>query len=188
MKLALLMFGVVVAAALSATPPARADDAPAPVESWKTTCDATRCLLVGDIPHGEQEPLRHMTIVVATGRGGAVSSITFRLPPDADKGKLFAVGFLDTTRDASGNWQPQVVDGATRILEVRDCSSDACVVSLPGGIIEAQEGSPAFDFGRAMTEHNLLLTFYFSHGERIRASSALFRFKAAYADAKRQLP
>jgi hypothetical protein len=176
-----------VAVALSVTLPARAQDVPMGGESWKSTCDAQGCSIVGDIAHGEGVPSRHMSIVVALQRGGKAESVTFRLPPDADRGESFAVTFADTVKDASGNWMVKLVPGATRVLNVQDCSA-ACVVTLPNGIIPARNGANAFDLGQAMTAHNLMLTFYFSHGERIRASAALFRFKAEYEAVRRRLP
>jgi len=173
--------------ALSVMSSARAQDVPTSGDSWKSTCDARGCSIIGDIAHGEGEPLRHMSIVVALHRGGKVESVTFRLPPDADRGESFAVTFADTVKDASGNWTVKLVPGATRVLNVQDCGA-ACVVILPNGIIPARNGAAEFGLVRAMTAHNLMLMFYFSHGERIRASAALFRFKAEYEPAMRRLP
>jgi hypothetical protein len=177
----------VLAAALSATMPARAQDAPLGTEVWKSSCDVHGCSLVGDVSHGEAPNSRHMFIEVALQHGGKVEAVTFRLPPDADKGQLFAVGFADSMKDASGNWTMKMVRDATRILTVQDCST-TCVVTLPGGIVSARNNDPSFDLGQAMTAHNLMMMFYFSHGERIRASAALFRFKDAFDAAMRRLP
>jgi hypothetical protein len=176
-----------LALALSATTPVRAQDAPLGTELWKSSCNNHGCLLVGDVSHGDETAPRHMFIDVALQHGGKVESVTFRLPPDADKGKLFAVGFADSVKDASGNWTLKMVADATRILNIQDCST-ACVVTLQNGIVAAQNNDPPFDLGQAMTTHNLMLTFYYSHGERIRASAALFRFKNALNGAMRRLP
>ncbi len=173
--------------ALSVSLPARAQDVPSRGDTWRSTCDAHSCSIIGDIAHGEGEPTRHMAVVVALHRGGSVESVTFRLPTDADRGDFFAVTFADTVKDASGDWTVKLVPGATRVLNVQDCS-DACVVTLPNGIIPARNGAAEVDVGQAMTAHNLMLMFYFSHGERIRASAALFRFKAEYEAARRRLP
>lgn len=175
------------AAVLSEALPAQAQDVPALGETWKSTCDAQSCSIIGDIVHGEGEPSRRMSIVVTLQPGGKVASVTFRLPPDADRGEFFAVTFADTVKDASGNWTVKLVPGATRVLDVQDCSVD-CLVTLPNGIVPAREGSASFDVGQAMTAHNLMPMFYFSHGQRIKAGAALFRFKAAYESARRQLP
>jgi hypothetical protein len=176
-----------LATALLTTTPVRAEDAPLGTEVWKSSCDNHGCLLVGDISHGDKPTPRHMFIDVALQHGGKVDSVTFRLPPDADKGKFFAVGFADSVEDASRNWTLKMVPDGTRILNVQDCSA-ACVVTLPNGIVSAQDNDPPFDLGQAMTTHNLMLTFYYSHGERIRASAALFRFKDALNAATRRLP
>lgn len=176
-----------LATGLSAATPVRAQDAPLGTEVWKSSCNNQGCLLSGDVSHGDQPAPRHMFIDVSLLPGGKVESVTFRLPPDTDKGKLFAVGFADSVKDASGNWTLKMVPDSTRILNVQDCSV-ACAVTLPKGIVSAQDNDPPFDLGQAMTTHNLMLTFYYSHGERIRASAALFRFKDALAAAVRRLP
>lgn len=176
-----------IAVGLSAAAPLAAQDAPLGTEIWKSSCNAQGCLLVGDVSHGDEASPRHMFIDVTLRHGGRVSSITFRLPPDADKGKLFAVGFADSVKDASGNWTMKLVANSTRILNVEDCAA-ACVVSLPNGIIPAQDNDPAFDVGHAMADHNLMLMFYFNHGQRIRASAALFRFRDALDLVKPRLP
>jgi hypothetical protein len=182
-----LLKGAAFVVALTVTVPARAQDAPLGTEVWKSSCDAHGCSLTGDVSHGEESIPRHMSIVVELLRGGKVESVTFHLPPDADKGELFAVGFADTMKDTSGKWTVKLVPGATRILNIQDCSA-TCVVTLPNGIVPALKNDPPFDVGQAMTAHNLMLMFYFSHGERIRASAALFRFKDAYESAMRRLP
>ncbi|HEY1215614.1 MAG TPA: hypothetical protein VGE93_18435 [Bryobacteraceae bacterium] len=175
------------ALALSATAPLVAQDAPLGTEVWKSSCDARGCLLVGDVPHSDGTAVRHMFIEIALQPEGKVGSIKFRLPPDADEGKLFAVGFADSMKDALGNWTLNLAPNSTSILNVQDCGT-ACVITLPSGVVSARNNEPAFDLGQAMTAHKLMLMFYFSHGQRIRASAALFRFKDALDAAKRRLP
>lgn len=176
-----------LAVALSVTAPLASQDAPSGTEIWQSSCDAHGCSFKGDIAHGEEVTPRHMFIDVAVQLSGKVESVTFRLPPDADKGELFAVGFVDSVKDASGSWTLKLVPGATRILDVQDCNA-TCAVVLPNGIVPARNDAPAFDLGQAMTAHNLMLMFYFSHGERIRASAALFRFRDAVDGAMRHAP
>jgi hypothetical protein len=173
--------------AFAAAMPSAAQDAPLGTEVWSSSCDAQRCVLVGDIAHGEKSAVRHMFIDVQLQHGGTIGSVKFRLPPDADKGQRFAVGFVDTMKDPSGNWTLKLVPNATSVLNVQDCSS-TCDVTLPNGIVAAQYSDRAVDVGQAMTAHNLMLMFYFSHGERIRASAALFRYRNALEAAKRRLP
>ena len=139
-----------------------------------------------DIVHGDTEKPDHLRISISFDRStGDARFVSFQLPGHADRGKKFAIGFADSQKDDAGKWTVKMVEGATRVLDVRDCG-DVCTVRLLGGIVANDSGTPELDFVKAMLEHNLLLMFYFHDGQRVKAAAELDTFKEEYQAAERQ--
>lgn len=168
------------ATAVAQVSPAEAEAAAR--RAWTAKCQADVCLLTVDIVHGDPagKPQTLKVSVAAHRSGSGADFVSFGLPAQANKGHTFAIGFADTEKDANGAWTVKMVSGSTRVLNVSDCTSDRCLVTLPRGVVPADGEAGELDVADNMLKHRLLLMFYFEGPERVRVSTPLFAFQEAY--------
>jgi len=134
-------------------------------------------------PHDSRQYISLMVAIDRATRKPAYLAI--HIPPDADRGKGFFIGFAKDEQ-VNGQWNTKVVPGSVLNLGFDSCDKDSCVARIREGKVADDKGG-FIDLLDEFDSADHLALMYARQGQLIRTSIPLNPYRTAYKKAIAEL-
>ena len=150
-------------------------------KDWEPDCRGDRCLMEHIIRQDGGRDVDYLDLMVLVEKSsGAVLTMGFSLPPDADRGESLIVGFADHKRDERGQDQIEITPDSTYAFNVYQCTKTSCVVQLLQSYPDADGKPTSQDFLNYMMNNSFMFVNYKQMGVVHKTLTALQIFRDRY--------